>query len=122
MNGNRYYDLNGTASFTKNGVTSSGIAAWKTTSGQEASSSEGNPQLRNGLIEVGLSDVRQMTTVTNYWPATGSPLLGAGLDIQTLYNISPGGYDAGSNQLNRPYNTGAYNADGTAADPLVSSN
>jgi hypothetical protein len=110
-NGNLYYSANG-YSWNWQGTAYTTLANYRTASGQEASSLTANPLLTSpgsGGIIGGYAP----PAPTAYDLLTGSPAVGAGLNLNSLYSINPGTQDYYGNAIPNlaGYNIGAYGVD-----------
>jgi hypothetical protein len=112
LQGNAY--LSGTNAFlcTYNGSNSTSLAAWRTATGQETSphgfALTANPCFAPTPIPAITVATESLAVV--YRLLYGSAIFQAGLDLHTLYNISPGTSDLLRNAIPVPYSIGAINA------------
>ena len=89
-----YYDPD-FSTLVYNGVTRSTLSALQTNNSQEANGLEGDSLLTNagGGPTTWTDPTIYASTLTHYDPLSGSPVLGTGHDLLSLYTINPGPAD-----------------------------
>lgn len=99
--GNYAYDINGSTTWFWNAVSHTGIAAFRTASGQQVESGgDGDPLLIGGLMTGGAPSYTTLPAVfKEFIPAIGSPVAHAGIDLNTVYGISVGTLDLNGNAI-----------------------
>lgn len=113
LQGNAYYSEGGTYSYKWGGTTYSGIAAWRAATNQEKRAGvdvgfEANPLLVDITSEPAITEYTEITTITNVMTRPGSPLIAAGLNLNSLFGINPGSRDYFGQTLSAPYSIGAH--------------
>lgn len=91
-----------TPTWVWNGTTYTTYASWQTATGQEKISGSNVGLTSNpSLVSPGGG------TAASYKLQSGSPMLGAGLNLQAQFGINPGSLDYFGNSIAPPYNVGA---------------
>lgn len=128
--GNDYYSYGSGLNFSWNGTTYTSFAAWQTATGQEkiAGSNVGltsNPQI---YVPGGGWDIPSGSTASQlyaYYLQSGSPMVGAGVNLQTQFGINPGSqdfYSAAVSSASLPVGASAGDFGTFAASCIASSN
>lgn len=97
--GNAYWASGSALTFRDSGVTYTGLAAWRTTTGREQNGStptglDLDPQLLNPGNAPVLGAPALLSSLTHYRPASTSPLIDAGLNLaQAPWNLAIGTRD-----------------------------
>jgi hypothetical protein len=95
MNANDYFTT-GTFSLTWNGTTYTSFASWKSAQSQEATGSLTNPVVNPSLTSPGgggTTNGYSPGSLGAYGLQSGSPMFGAGLNLNSLFSINPGTQD-----------------------------
>ncbi|MBX7257627.1 MAG: right-handed parallel beta-helix repeat-containing protein [Candidatus Hydrogenedentes bacterium] len=92
--GNCYYTYGGPIQIAWGTDTFSSLDAWRTSTGHERDSGlELDPRLIQPGVGPTIGDPRKLPTLTAYKLKSGSPVIGKGLDLKTLFGIDVGARD-----------------------------
>lgn len=114
MEGNAYGSAAEGFSASYGGTTYFSLAAWRTATGYENTPrgfANSNQFVLGG--DMPTLNPSQLSTWNSYRLWSGSQLLSAGLDLNTLFSINPGTGDFQGNSISVPYSVGAINPVGT---------
>lgn len=111
--GNAYRNTSGATTFKWGSPTYSSLATWQAATNQEKIGATpvgttADPLLVDVTAQPAITAASYIRSITNVMLQPGSPMIGAGLDLQSAFSIDPGDFDYFGQSLALPPSIGAH--------------